>query len=111
MILKSDEDFELKIEYMEQLYNDMCSKLSKIKITNDKTFNRLIEMAFSTENHFNSKAEKNAYSRCSRTLLKLLFRMDKERFIKNFLTQKMPEITEQKISSSKKRPITRQNSH
>lgn len=111
LILKSDEDFELKIEYMEQLYNDMCNKLSKIKITNDKTFNRLIEMAFSTENHFNSKAEKNAYSRCSRTLLKLLFRMDKERFIKNFLAQKMPEITEPKVSSSKKRPITRQNSH
>lgn len=85
LILKSDEDFEIKITELELLYSEMVEKLCKVKITNPKTLNRLIETAFTTEKHSGNRAEKNAYSRCTRTLLKLLFRMNKDLFLSNFI--------------------------
>ena len=87
LILKSDEEFDVKITELELLYDEMLKELSKIKITNPKTINRLIETALTTERHFDTRAEKNAYTRCTRTLLKLLFRMDKEKFLSNFTTK------------------------
>ena len=54
--------------------------LRKMKITNPKTMSRLIEIALNTSN----RGRKKDYSRYTRNLLNLLYRMNREAFLQNF---------------------------
>lgn len=86
LIMRSDEDFDVKLDNVEIIYNEMGERLRKVKISNKKTMKRLIETALIHERKHKAltKAEKNAYSRCSRTLLNLLYRNNKELFLSIF---------------------------
>lgn len=87
LIMKSDEDYEIKLDLIENVYHEMVESVRKIKITNAKTINRLIEMALIPERNYQNltRAEKNAYSRSSRVLLNALYRSNKEMFLDNFV--------------------------
>lgn len=86
LILRSDEEFSYKLDLIENIYNDISKKINKIKISNPRTINRLIETALIPEKNtrYSTRAEKNAYQRCSRTLLNLLYRSNREKFLENF---------------------------
>ena len=51
-----------------------------MKIKNPKTMSRLIEIALNTS----ARGRKKDYSRYTRNLLNLLYRMDKDAFLQNF---------------------------
>lgn len=61
-------------------FDQILAELRKIKIKNPKTMSRLIEIALNTSN----MGRKKDYSRYTRNLLNLLYRMDREAFLQNF---------------------------
>ena len=72
----SDEEI---IAYTER-YDEILLELRKMKIKNPKTMSRLIEIALNTS----ARGRKKDYSRYTRNLLNLLYRMDKDAFLQNF---------------------------
>ena len=72
----SDDDI---IVYTER-YDEILTDLRKMKISNPKTMSRLIEIALNTTN----MGKRKDYSRYTRNLLNLLYRMDKDAFLQNF---------------------------
>ena len=72
----SDDDIMVYTERYEEILAD----LRKMKISNPKTMSRLIEIALNTSN----MGKKKDYSRYTRNLLNLLYRMDKNAFLQNF---------------------------
>lgn len=73
----SDEDI---IAYSER-FDEILSELKKMKIRNPKTMNRLIVIALDTC----KLGRKKEYSKYTRNLLNLLYNMDKEAFLSNFI--------------------------
>lgn len=77
-----------KEEYIEQLkeYSSyVLEKLSKIKIGNPVTINRLIETALGLETNKNQKYYKGFEAKYTRKTLDCLYKTNKEQFLKNFL--------------------------
>ena len=72
----SDDDIMTYTERFEEILTD----LRKMKISNPKTMSRLIEFALNTS----TRGKKKDYSRCTRNLLNILYRMDKNAFLQNF---------------------------
>lgn len=62
-------------------FDQILLELRKMKIRNPKTINRLIEIALNTSKMGNKKD----YTRYTRNLLNLLYNMDKEAFLQNFI--------------------------
>lgn len=73
----SDEDI---IAYSER-FDEILSELKKMKIRNPKTMNRLIVIALDAC----KLGRKKEYSKYTRNLLNLLYNMDKEAFLSNFI--------------------------
>ena len=71
-------------------FDQILVELRKIKIKNPKTMSRLIEIALNTSN----RGRKKDYSRYTRNLLNLLYRMDSEAFLQYFA--KICSISENK---------------
>jgi len=75
-------------EYAEKLKEyslDIINELSKIKIGNPVTINRLIETALGLETNRNQKYYKGYEAKYARKTLNCLYKMDKEKFLSNFL--------------------------
>lgn len=80
-----DED---KMIFIKQINEDIVGKLKKFRIGNKKTLNRLIETALGIEANMNGKIfQCGQYTKTMRITLKLLYRMDKEKFLSNFISQ------------------------
>lgn len=73
------------IEKLEEYSSHVFTELSRIKIGNPVTINRLIETALSLETNRNQKFYKGYETKYTRKTLNCLYKMDKERFLKNFL--------------------------
>ena len=78
-ILRKELYIEVENENKEAVSSNI-DVLRKIKIKNPKTMSRLIEIALNTSN----MGRKKDYSRYTRNLLNLLYRMDREAFLQNF---------------------------
>jgi len=81
---QKDED-ESYIEKLKEYSQNMMEELSKIKIGNPVTINRLIETALGLEKNNNQKYYKNYESKYTRKTLNCLYKMDREKFLRNFL--------------------------
>lgn len=79
MLSKDDMSDDDIIVYTER-YEEILADLRKMKISNPKTMSRLIEIALNTS----TRGKKKDYSRYTRNLLNLLYRMDKDAFLQNF---------------------------
>lgn len=74
--------------YLYQETEAVIEKLQKIKIRNLKTINRLIEVAIGLSSEVgNSKRREFHPEKYPRKLLALLYRMDKDKFLSNFIPQ------------------------
>lgn len=86
MITSSIEDKDEKMKRVKDKYDEMVSRIRKIKIGNPVTINRLIETSLGIEAGAGaSNIEKGQYTNCTRSLLKLLYKMDKDKFLSNFV--------------------------
>ncbi len=75
-------------EYAEKLKEyslHIIEELSKVKIGNPVTINRLIETALGLETNRNQKYYKNYEAKYARKTLNCLYKMDKDKFLSNFL--------------------------
>ncbi len=79
-LLSKDDMSDDDILAYTQRFDEILKDLRKMKIKNPKTMNRLIEIALNTSNMGKSKV----YTRYTRNLLNLLYRMDKDAFLQNF---------------------------
>ena len=79
MLSKDDMSDDDIIVYTER-YAEILADLRKMKISNPKTMSRLIEIALNTS----TRGKKKDYSRYTRNLLNLLYRMNKDAFLQNF---------------------------
>ncbi len=79
-LLSKDDMSDDDILAYTQRFDEILKDLRKMKIKNHKTMNRLIEIALNTSNMGKSKV----YTRYTRNLLNLLYRMDKDAFLQNF---------------------------
>lgn len=79
-LLSKDDMSDDDILAYTQRFDEILKDLRKMKIKNPKTMNRLIEIALNTSNMGKSKV----YTRYTRNLLNLLYRMDKNAFLQNF---------------------------
>lgn len=79
ILLDSDDFFEL-----EEKHNFIMSELSKIKVGNIVTINRIIETALDLNILSHKKANNKNNSRCTRKFLNCLYKMDKHKFLMNF---------------------------
>lgn len=80
-LLSKDSMSDEEIMVYTERFNQILSELRKIKIKNPKTMSRLIEIALNTS----TKGRKKDYSRYTRNLLNLLYHMDKDAFLQNFI--------------------------
>ena len=79
-LLSKDNMSDDEILAYTERFDQILAELRKIKIKNPKTMSRLIEIALNTSN----MGRKKDYSRYTRNLLNLLYRMDRETFLQNF---------------------------
>lgn len=79
-LLSKDNMSDDEILAYTERFDQILAELRKIKIKNPKTMSRLIEIALNTSN----RGRKKDYSRYTRNLLNLLYRMDSEAFLQNF---------------------------
>ena len=78
---------EIIIEKMMIESKNLLDELSKIKIGNIVTINRLIEISLGLETGVGaSKKISKASSKYTRKMLNYLYKMDKEKFLLNFKT-------------------------
>lgn len=86
VITNTIDDKDEKMKKVKDKYNEMTEKIRKIKIGNLVTINRLIETSLGIETGAGaSNIEKGQYTNCTRSLLKLLYKMDKDKFLNNFI--------------------------
>ena len=78
----NDDDSVYKII---DISNEILDKLSKIKIGNIVTINRLIETAFGIETNNNKSLYYKESQKYTRKMLNLLYKMDKNKFLNNFI--------------------------
>ena len=78
----NDDDSVYKII---DISNEILDKLSKIKIGNIVTINRLIETAFGIETNNNKSLYYKESQKYTRKMLNLLYKMDKNKFLINFI--------------------------
>ena len=82
-IVKDDtEDFTSE---MIDKSNEILDKLSKIKIGNIVTINRLIETSFGLEQNNNKSLSYKKGQKYTRKMLNMLYKMDKKKFLMNFI--------------------------
>lgn len=79
-LLSKDNMSDDEILAYTERFDQILAELRKMKITNPKTMSRLIEIALNTSN----RGRKKDYSRYTRNLLNLLYRMNREAFLQNF---------------------------
>ena len=79
-LLSKDDMSDDDIAAYSQKFDEILKDLRKMKIKNPKTMNRLIEIALNTSNIGRSKV----YTRYTRNLLNLLYKMDRDAFLQNF---------------------------
>lgn len=79
-----DNDCEY-IRKLKEYSADILNELSKIKISNHVTMNRLIETALGLEKNNNQKYYKDYESKYTRKTLNCLYKMNKETFLSNFV--------------------------
>lgn len=78
----SDDASENAINKYEEKFNEILNTVKGMRNINDKTFNRLIELAFDCDRGRGPKSQKTDL--CKRNLIKILHAYDKERFLSNF---------------------------
>lgn len=81
-IVNDSDDFTTE---MIEKSNDILERLSKIKIGNIVTINRLIETSFGLENNHNKSLSYKKGQKYTRKMLNMLYRMDREKFLMNFV--------------------------
>ena len=81
---KKEED-EYYTEEVKEHSLGIIERLSKIKISSPATINRLIEITLGLEKNRNQAYYKKHLSNCTRKTLNCLYRMDKEKFLNNFI--------------------------
>ena len=74
LVSHADMDMETKTVKIEEVFDEILEKIGKIKISNKKTLNRLIETSIMNDR----------YSKKSLMVLKLLYRMNPQFFLENF---------------------------
>lgn len=79
-LLNTYTDISNDIDSYKMEFDALLDEAKKIKVKDIKTINRMIELALNISN----KGRKNEYQICSRNLLKLLYNMDPDLFLKNF---------------------------
>lgn len=80
-----EEQFEIS-EAIKEKSNELIDSLRKIKISNNVTINRIIEVALDLEKENNNINVKNITNgKNTRKLLNILYKMDAERFLSNFI--------------------------
>lgn len=76
---------ESYVEKLKEYFLNVMDELSKIKIGNPVTINRLIETALGLEKNHNQKYYKKYESKYTRKVLNCLYRMDRDKFLRNFI--------------------------
>ena len=76
---------ESYVEKLKEYSLNVIEELSKIKIGNPVTINRLIETALGLEKNNNQKYYKKYESKYTRKTLNCLYQMDRDKFLRNFI--------------------------
>lgn len=103
VVTNNVEDKDEKMEKIKDKYDEMVEKIRKIKIGNPVTINRLIETSLGIESGAGaSNIEKGQYTNCTRSLLKLLYKMDKDKFLDNFVKkgEKFTELLQNNLQKT-----------
>lgn len=93
MIRYNDHSYNLVINNIVAIYREILEKLSKIKIGNVVTINRLIETALGIETNNNRSLFYKEGQKYTRKMLNMLYRMDKQRFLANFVCKNEQKTT------------------
>lgn len=84
-LIQSEEDRDLKYQEIRDVTDDTVARIRKMKVTNPATLNRLVEMALKLDKGTGPHTEnRSAFAKCSRNILKILHKVDKESFLLNF---------------------------
>lgn len=78
----SDASSESTINKYEEKFNEILNTVKYMRNINNKTFNRLIELAFNCDRSRGPKSQKTDL--CRRNLIKILYAYDKDRFLHSF---------------------------
>lgn len=87
-------DNNYNVGEMVSVSREILDKLCKIKIGNIITINRLIETALGLETNNNRSLFYKDGQKYTRKMLNLLYRMDRNKFLNNFICEKYTKITE-----------------
>ena len=87
---KEDDMFSTAID----ISNEILDRLSKIKIGNVVTINRLIETSLGLEVNNNRSLFYKDSQKYTRKMLNMLYKMDKDKFLNNFICGKCTKIAE-----------------
>ena len=71
-------------DFLTQEFDNVMAKLSAINIRNDAVINRLIETSLQITSNSHDRRQYKSASKYTLRMLNLLYRMDKQRFLKNF---------------------------
>lgn len=82
--IENEEDDELLLK-INQSMTDILEQLSKIQVNNIVTINRLIETSFGLETNNNRSLFYKNGQKYTRKMLNLLYKMDKNKFLSNFV--------------------------
>ena len=82
IVVDETEDFTVE---MVNKSNDVLDKLSKIKVGNIITINRLIETSFGLEQNNNKSLSYKKGQKYTRKMLNMLYKMNKKKFLMNFI--------------------------
>lgn len=93
-VIKSEIKNESMYSQMVDVSKDILDRLSKIKIGNVITINRLIETALGLETNNNKNLFYKDGQKYTRKMLNMLYRMDKNRFLRNFICENRTNFTE-----------------
>jgi hypothetical protein len=74
--------------------NEILEKLSKIKIGNVVTINRLIETSLGLEVNNNRSLFYKDSQKYTRKMLNMLYKMDKNKFLNNFICENCTKIAQ-----------------
>ena len=80
-----EESLELYYNTMQEKFNKLIDDCNKIKIGNIVTINRLIETSFGIDKNTNQYSKSGEKSNMCRKMLNTLYRMNKDKFLINFV--------------------------